>query len=90
MFDCLTAQRGSSARGHDCYFALFLIEFIIEWWTKYSEDLPFICVAVVLFRERADGVTASENTRLADAGVTRPLEYGVYRIEFDGVMRPEE
>jgi hypothetical protein len=45
---------------------------------------------VLLIRERAEGVTASDNTRLADAGVTRPLEYGVYRVEFDGVMRPEE
>lgn len=57
---------------------------------KHSEDLPFIGVAVVLIRERAEGVTASENTRFADAGVTRPLEYGVYRVEFDGVIRPEE
>jgi len=53
---------------------------------KHSKDLPFI----VLIRERAEGVTASDNIRVADAGVTRPLEYGVYRVEFDGVMRPEE
>jgi hypothetical protein len=57
---------------------------------KHSKNLPFIDVAVVLIRERAEGVTASNNTRDADAGVTRPLEYGVYRVEFDGVMRPEE
>jgi hypothetical protein len=56
----------------------------------HSKDLPFIDVAVLLIRERAEGVTASGNTRLVDAGVTRPLEYGVYRIEFEGVMRPEE
>lgn len=43
-----------------------------------------------MIRERAEGVTASDNTRVADAGVTRPLEYGVYRVKFDGVMRPEE
>ena len=47
-------------------------------------------VAVVLVRERAEGVTASSNTRVEDAGVIRPLEYGVYRVAFDGVMRPEE
>jgi hypothetical protein len=52
---------------------------------SHSKDLPL----VVLIRERAEGVTASNNTRVVDAGVTRPLEYGVYRVE-DGVMRPEE
>ena len=47
-------------------------------------------VVAVLIRGRADGVTASDGTRDVDeAGVTRPLEYGVYRAEFDGVMRPE-
>jgi hypothetical protein len=56
----------------------------------HSKDLPFIDVAVLLIRERAEGVTASGNTRVAYAGVTRPLEYGVCRAEFDGVMRPEE
>lgn len=57
---------------------------------KHSRNLPFIDVAVALIRERAEGVTASDNTRVVDAGVTRPLKYGVYRDEFDGVMRPEE
>jgi len=57
---------------------------------NHSKDLPLIDVAVILILERAEGVTASGNTRVADAGVTRPLEYGVYRVEFDGVMRPEE
>ena len=57
---------------------------------RQSKDLPFIDDAVVLFRERAEGVTASENIRAVDAGVTRPLEYGVYRVGFDGVIRPEE
>ena len=52
---------------------------------NHSKDLPL----VVLIRERAEGVTASNNTRVVVAGVTRPLEYGVYRVE-DGVMRPEE
>jgi hypothetical protein len=56
----------------------------------YLKDLPFIDIATLLTRERAEGVTASGNTRAADAGVTRPLEYGVYRVEFDGVMCPEE
>jgi hypothetical protein len=57
---------------------------------NHSKNLPFIDVAVLLILERAEGVTASDNIRVADAGVTRPLEYGVYRVEFDGVMRPEE
>lgn len=57
---------------------------------NHLKDLPFIDVVVVLVRERAEGVTASSNTRVADAGVTRPLEYGVYRVAFDGVMRPDE
>lgn len=57
---------------------------------NHSTDLPFIDVAVLLIRERAEGVTASGNARVAYAGVTRPLEYGVYRVKFDGVMRPEE
>ncbi len=53
--------------------------------------LPLKGVVAVLIRGRAEGVTASDSTRDADeAGVTRPLEYGVYRVEFDGVMRPEE
>lgn len=48
-------------------------------------------VVAVLIRGRAEGVTASGNVRDVDeAGVTRPLEYGVYRAEFDGVTRPEE
>jgi hypothetical protein len=57
---------------------------------KHSSGLPFKEVAVVLIRGRAEGVTASGSTRDVEAGVTRPLEYGVYRVEFDGVMRPEE
>jgi hypothetical protein len=58
---------------------------------KRSRYLPLKDVAAVLIRGRAEGVTASSNARDVDeAGVTRPLEYGVYRAEFDGVMRPEE
>lgn len=56
---------------------------------KHSGGLPFNDVAVVLIRGRAEGVMASSSTRDVEAGVTRPLEYGVYRVEFDGVMRPE-
>lgn len=52
---------------------------------------PLKGVVTVLIRGRAEGVTASGSARDVDeAGVTRPLEYGVYRAEFDGVMRPEE
>jgi hypothetical protein len=57
---------------------------------RHSGGIPFKDVAVVLIRGRAEGVTASSSTRDVEAGVTRPLEYGVYRVEFDGVMRPEE
>jgi hypothetical protein len=58
---------------------------------KDSMHLPLKGVVAVLIRGRADGVTASGGTRdVAEAGVTRPLEYGVYRVEFDGVIRPEE
>lgn len=57
---------------------------------RHSRGIPFMDVVVVLVRGRAEGVTASINTRDEEAGVTRPLEYGVYRVEFDGVMRPEE
>jgi hypothetical protein len=48
-------------------------------------------VVAVLIRGRAEGVTASASARDVDeAGVTRPLEYGVYRAECDGVTCPEE
>lgn len=48
-------------------------------------------VVAVLIRGRAEGVTASGCTKDVDeAGVIRPLEYGAYRVEFDGVTRPEE
>jgi len=58
---------------------------------KDSGDLPLKGVVAVLIRGRAEGVTASDCTRDVDeAGVTRPLEYGAYRVEFDGVMRPAE
>ena len=54
-------------------------------------DVPLKGVVTVLIRGRAEGVTASGCTRDVDeAGVTRPLEYGAYRVEFDGVMCPEE
>ena len=47
-------------------------------------------VVAVLIRGRAEGVTASGWTKDVDeAGVIRPLEYGAYRVEFDGVTRPE-
>lgn len=56
-----------------------------------SGYLPLKGVVTVLIRGRAEGVTASGRTRDVDeAGVTRPLEYGAYRVEFDGVMRPVE
>lgn len=52
---------------------------------------PLKGVVAVLIRGRAEGVTASDSMIDVDeAGVTRPLEYGVCRAEFDGVMRPEE
>jgi hypothetical protein len=57
---------------------------------KHSRGLPCKGVAVVLIRGRAEGVTASDSTRDVEAGVTRPLAYGIYRVEFDGVMRPKE
>ena len=57
---------------------------------NHSRRLPLKDVAEALIRGRAEGVTASSSTRDVEAGVTRPLEYGANRVEFDGVTRPEE